>query len=475
MSPLDIATLDAFEAANDWLLSLITDPEGKRYFVDRSPVERLAELKEQLARTAEFLEFAGNPQKAFRGIHIAGTSGKGSVTVMIAAILQSAGISHGHHISPYLQVVNEKLSANGRLIAPQGFAAQVAQLRHTHQDWLANGNPPLKYGEAWVALTYQFLAAAGVEWAAIETGLGGRYDPTNAMDGEVAVITNIDLDHQHILGNTLDEIAGHKAGIIKTGVFAITGERKPGPLAVIEREAKEKNAGLYRLGEEFDFQTTKTAILIEGPYNRYEGLEIGLAGEFQSRNAAVAVAALDVLREHRGLQVSADSVRNGLAGVQFAGRMEVMQSHPLVILDGAHNQAKMSALVASLTEMYPGRKARIVLGTLATKDAEAMVAALVPVARDWVLTAPVVYGKPALPPNQLAELVRSQHPNVSNQTIEGPMKALSTALSDLELDDMLVIAGSIYLIGELRGNWVPEDALLESLAEEGWGGQLGLA
>jgi dihydrofolate synthase/folylpolyglutamate synthase len=464
MPPLDAHTRAAFDAANAWLLSLITDPHGQRYFQAKQPAQLLAELEEQLARTRDFLAFAGHPQDRFRSMHVAGTSGKGSVTAMLAAVLSAARIANGYHVSPYLQIVNEKLVLDGTMITPATFVARVAALRELHARWAAQAQwPALKYGEAWVALTYLTFASAGVDWAVVETGLGGRYDPTNVLNSELAVITNIDYDHMHILGDALEDIAGHKAGIIKPGGLAVTGERKPRPLEVIQAQAKTQGAALYRLGEEFAYQLRADGLSVEGPYHRYSGIQLNLVGEFQPLNAAVAVAGLDVLREHRGLAIDEEHVCAGLAAVAFPGRMEVMQQRPLVILDGAHNPAKMRTLVDSFKAAYPGRTAHVLLGILAIKEAQPMLAALDEIAQRWTLTQPAVFGKPALAASDLASALRTLNPAARMHIEADALTALGVALAQAAPDDIVLLTGSIYLVGALRGHWFPVDALLGDL------------
>ena len=243
---LDLIIND-YNQARKWLMSLITDPEGQRYFEEKSAEVRLAEFKEQIDRTGKFLAFTGNPQAAFNSVHIAGTSGKGSVVNMIAAILRAGGLKTGYHVSPYLQVCNEKLIVDDQMISPSEFITLVGDLNRDYTKWIASDGKytSLKYGEAWVALTYLWMAKCGVDWAVIETGLGGRYDPTNVLPSNLAVITNVDYDHVEVIGPSLEQIAHHKAGIIKPGKPVVTSETKPEVLAVIQREVEEKNAHLF--------------------------------------------------------------------------------------------------------------------------------------------------------------------------------------------------------------------------------------
>ena len=243
------------------------------------------------------------PEKQYHSIHVAGTSGKGSVVNMLAEILSTTGQRVGYHVSPYLQVCNEKLIVDRQLIPPSKFVSLVEELRGFYQQWKSAGGKyqTIKYGEAWVALTLMWMAKQQVDWAVIETGLGGRYDPTNVVPAKLAVITNVDYDHTEVLGESLPEIATHKAGIIKPGGLAITAETKAEVLEVIKQEAAEKNARLYCLGEDFCYQITDEngahTLKVEGVNHTYRGLRVAMKGKFQLNNAALAVASLDLLTE----------------------------------------------------------------------------------------------------------------------------------------------------------------------------------
>lgn len=464
-SPEFEKTLAEFQAAQNYLFSLITDPTGSRYFEVKSTEVRRQEFEEQIERMRDFLAFAGNPQTTFNSIHVAGTSGKGSVVTMLASILRAAGIHAGHHVSPYVQVCNEKLVVNGQMISPGEFVSLVEEFKAIYKSWQQSnsGFEAIKYGEAWVALTYLWLVRQKVAWAVIETGLGGRYDPTNVLPSKVAVITNVDYDHVEVLGEDLRDIANHKTGIIKEGGIVVTGEQNQAVLNVIEDEARQKGAAVFRLGKEFDFKIKGGLLEVDGPHSKYRDLRIAMKGQFQPTNAAVAVAALDVLRESDQLPIDETTVRAGLAAAAYPGRMEVIQEEPVVILDGAHNRHKMEALAASLKAIYPGRKLTVVLGVLMIKDGGGMVRALAPLAEKWVATKPHVFGKPALPASELAEIVREVLPGIKVAVQEDVRTALEQVLGEAKEDEIIVVTGSIYLIGEARERWVSSEELLYRL------------
>lgn len=462
--------LEEFDRQLDWLYTLITDPHGRRYFVEKSRWTRLGELQASLDRMADFLAFAGRPQDRYHTIHVAGTSGKSTVTTILAALLSAAGLRTGHHVSPYLQLPNEKLIVNGQMISPGSFIELVGEFREVHCRWKQAGSgESLRYGEAWVALTYLFLAREQVDWGVIEVGVGGRYDPTNVIDPAVSVITNIDIDHVKTLGETTSEIAYHKAGIIKPGRPAVTASRNPLALAVIEGQAARAGAPLYRLGQEFDYQIDRSdpsglVVTVQAPNRRYECLRLPLSGKFQAQNLACAMTALDVIAPQFGLQLGEEVIRSGLESLCFPGRMEVIQQQPLVILDGAHNPHKMRTLVASLRDAYPGKRFAAVLGMLAIKDAVAICQSLVPLVARFFVTAPDVLGKPPLPPAELAAALQQIAPRTPIEVIPRVHQAIEQALQSLAADDMLLITGSLYLLGEARDYWAPRRLLLEQLS-----------
>ncbi len=462
--------VENFKTQNQWLMGLITDPTGSRYHAEKSKAQRLFEFEEQMERTADFLEFIGNPESKYRSIHIAGTSGKGSVTAMIAQIFHQSGVKSGFHISPYLQVPNEKLVINDKLIKPSEFILLVDEFRTHYERYGQVGRKfdTLKYGEGWVVLTYMWMAMSGVEWAIIETGLGGRYDPTNVLEAEIAVITNIDYDHVKSLGPSLEEIAWHKAGIIKEGKICVTTETKPGILDIFRKEAENKNAELFVMNEDFSFDMIEenisgSVIEVKAIHNNYQNIKINLPGRFQPINAVAAITAADLARERFGVEITDSSVREGMAAVKFNGRIEVIQNDPLVILDGAHNKHKMKGLVESIKHSYPDMKKTVVIGALSTKDADGMIKELAQITDNWVATQPHVFGKPSTTAEEFAAVIRAVD-NSSEIHVESDVHtAVKYAIDATVKDEMVIVTGSIYMLGEARDVWIPRDSILLQL------------
>jgi dihydrofolate synthase/folylpolyglutamate synthase len=384
--------------------------------------------------------------------------------------LSAKGVKTGFHISPYLQVCNEKLIVDGKMISPSGFIQLVDEFREIYKSWTDSGGKyqSLKYGEAWVALTYLWMAKCQVEWAVIETGLGGRYDPTNVLPSVVQVITNVDYDHVETLGPELTQIAGHKAGIIKPNGLVVTATQSPDVLSIIHGEANQKGAAVYCLGEDFSYTVTAedptgARISVQTPHREYEHVKISMVGNFQPVNAALSIASVDLLAESFNLPVSAENIRSGLDGLVFPGRMEIVQEEPLVILDGAHNIHKMGALADTLVSRYADRSVTAIVGVLSTKDFNGMIERLAPVVSRWIATQPHVFGKPSTPPSEIVSCIRNIDTKADVRSFDQVSDALESILSEVAKDDLIIVTGSLYLVGEARERWFPTGEILHDL------------
>lgn len=469
--------LSDYYAAQKWLYSLITDPKGERFKVEKSAETIRTELQAAIPRLADFLDSAGNPHHQFKSVHIAGTSGKGSVTVMIAALLSAHGFKTADHTSPFLQIPNEKLRLDGQMISPAQFAELIWEFRRLYEAW----GKRLAYIEAWSALTMLWVAAQQPDWGIIETGMGGRYDPSNVLDSELAVITNVDFDHMKSLGNTLSEIAYHKAGIIKPNGRVVTAATKPEVLAVILREARQKNAEVQRVDYTIHDDGTLT---VRGRLRIYERLALPLVGRYQLLNAATAITAVDWLIEDFTAESTEDAEkedREGQASSSLSfprtresikafanlcniGRFEILQQNPTVIIDGAHNPHKVAALVRSVQSAYPERRITIQMGMIANKDSKAVVEALLPIASDFIFSEPDVFGKLPQSAEDLAKTLQQLSTDRPFALHKRVKDGIEQWLKQAGADDLLLITGSIYLIGEARGRWFPVDEILQSLS-----------
>lgn len=447
---------EIYDAAERYIFSLITGPPTPD---PDTPTEVIrARALDRLDRMRAFLNFIGRPQDTFRAIHIGGTSGKGSTAALTASILTEAGYRTGLHVSPYLQVATEKLVVDNRIASAQRYRELVDQLAAQADAWRASGQPPLSYGEFWVALTFLFFAEVQVDVGVIEVGAGGRFDLTNVIAPEVVAITSIGLDHTVTLGNTLTEIAWHKAGIIKPGTTAITAVQETAPLEVIRAEAETTGARLIEISPDRSYRLESTGALGTRFVDTASGktFTVPLAGKFQAANASTAVA---IVRAFDGDEIDDATIQRGLEAARFPGRMEIVQQSPLVLLDGAHNPQKVAGLAADIEQITEGRRIVAVFGALDSKNHAEMIAALAPYVDALVTTSPQVYAKPAVP---AADLAAEARPYIEEIYVEeNPLEAIERALQLATPDDAVVVTGSLYLIGNVRERWYPSEAILD--------------
>jgi dihydrofolate synthase/folylpolyglutamate synthase len=444
-----------YDAAERYILELITgppspDPETPPEVIRRRAIERLNRMR-------NFLAFIGDPQRTFRAIHIGGTSGKGSTATMTASILTAAGYRTGLHVSPYLQVATEKLMVDNKIASAARYHELVLQLASQSEKWVASGEPPLSYGEFWVALTFLYFAEENVDVGVVEVGAGGRFDLTNVIEPEVVGITSIGLDHVATLGGTLEEIAWHKAGIIKPDTIAVTAVDEPSSLTVIRDEAQQVGARLVELKPGRSYRMSSTSAAGTTLYDRPSGttFSVPLAGQFQAANAATAIA---LVREFDRERFDISAIQRGLETTRFPGRMEIVQNEPLVLLDGAHNPQKISGLAADIRNVTGGRRLIGVFGALDSKNYIEMIHALTSRVDTMVATSPQVYAKPPVPAEEIASEARTKIDAVFVEP--EPLNAIQRAIDLASPDHAIVVTGSLYLIGNVRERWYPSEKIL---------------
>ena len=462
--------LDRYEEAIEWMHSIIVPPARTAPPPqDRTREERMAGQVAGYNRMGLLAEFLGRPQDRFPAVHVGGTGGKGSTTMLIGRILEGVYRRVGVHVNPYLQIPGEKFLINGRIIPPSRFAELVFSFRDRLCAFNAR-HPDVRidHRTAQVALTLLYFGESELDVAVFEVGMGGRFDRSNVLNPELSVITNVDYDHLLSLGPELWRIAWHKAGIIKPGTPAITAETKPEALDVIRREAREQGARLYCVGEDYACELVSAdargiTVNVQAPYGRYEGLQIPILGPFQGQNAGLAVAAADVLARERGFALSPETVRESLAEFRFPGRMEVMQQAPLAILDGAHNPQKASALAEALQSLYPDRAYTLVFGMLSAKDVEASLQHLLPMSTRFVAVRPQVVGKRTMEASEMAEIVRGMGYRRPIDVYPRVGEALAAVMPEARPDEFVLVTGSLYMLGEARDYWVkPRDLLVDA-------------
>lgn len=426
--------------------------------------------EQRLEMMRRLMDLLGNPQDQYRAVHVTGTSGKGSSATMIAEILRQAGLRVGLYSKPHVQLPLERVVIAGRPAHPATFVALVEEFQAAARRLAARDDYAPTYTQALVALALLAFARANVEVAVVEVGVGGRLDDTNVVHPLAALITSIGYDHMNFLGPTLEDIAREKAGIIKEGAPAISGVTEPGPAAVIAQAAQAAGSSLAVLGRDFHFSGALGPSLTGGRlrYTDAEGmlptLEVGLLGAHQLRNAAVALATVRAAAQRLDIVLPLEAYERGLRQAWLPGRLEVVQRQPLVLLDAAHNAQKAQALRESLDALTTGRPRVLVLGILADKASEDMIAVLAPGAQAVVVTRPPVIGsKQPETLERLADLARQYTPRVLAEP--DPQHAVDLALTETPADGVLCVTGSLYLIGAVRGRWFPEETLLAQAAE----------
>lgn len=396
----------------------------------------------KLERMDQALALIGNPHLKLHAVHIAGTKGKGSTAAMLDAILRATGYRSGLYTKPHLVNLTERTRIDGAEMPRDQMLGYITRLREIYE----RANLALTFFEFTVALMFLYFAESKVDVAVIETGLGGRLDSTNVVRPVLSVITPIGFDHMDRLGYTLTSIAGEKGGIIKPATPVIIGARDAESRNVLTSIAARLQSPAFMIGREFSYRSHAPAHRLdyEGLGLRLEQVELGLAGPFQHENAAIALAAVDNLRA-QGWKIDEPAIRRGLAGVQWPGRFDIVARRPTVILDCAHNELAIEALLETIAvELGPETRPILVFGCLEDKQWERMAEMLGPRVRDATLTR--VTPKRPLEPERLLP-VFSRH--VPARIVRSPLDAIAQAMEKAGPDDVLLVTGSVYLVGEV--------------------------
>lgn len=392
------------------------------------------------------LEMMGNPHKKLRYIHVAGTNGKGSTVTFISSILKESGYKVGIYTSPFIQRFTERIRINNSEIEKEKLAAITAFVKEKADTMTARGeNHPTEF-EIVTAIAFQYYYENCCDVVVLEVGLGGRFDSTNIIDTpDLAVITTISYDHMDRLGNTLQQIAFEKAGIIKSGGDVVAYEQAPEVEEVFRNACRERGARL----ESACFSDLRLIEYgIDGQvfnYGVYKNLEISLLGEHQIRNAAVAVKAAEKLME-KGYGITGQSMRQGLKSARWPGRLEILRKNPVLLVDAAHNIEGARALKSALDVYFPGKKFTFIMGVLNDKDYKSMIEAVIPGCLRVITVTPE--SARALPASELAIAVGYYCKNVQiSDTIES---AIGTSLETASTDEVICAFGSLYYIGAVR-------------------------
>ena len=436
----------------------MTYSETLAYLYEQLPMfQRVgtAGFKKGLGNTLVLAEALGHPEQRFRSVHVAGTNGKGSSSHMIAAVLQAAGYKVGLYTSPHLREFTERIRVNGQELDPDYLVEWVARWKPLFEEVQPS------FFEMCVALAFGYFAEQRVDVAVVEVGLGGRYDSTNIITPLVSLITNISFDHQALLGNTLPEIAGEKAGIIKPGVPAVVSQTQPEVASVFEREAAAKLAHLVFADKIYQacFEAEATAesglrplkVTQHGrPY--LPNAELGLPGDYQQHNLPGVLATLDELRA-QGFHITEAAVRTGLRQVTqltgLRGRWSIIGQRPLVVCDTGHNAAGLRLVVSQLLRI-PHQRLHLVVGTVNDKDVAGMLALLPKEGTYYFCAANIPR---ALPAEELAQQATAA--GLTGSAFGSVAEAVRAARAAATPNDLVFIGGSTFVVAEVEELYLP--------------------
>ncbi|MFJ9291449.1 bifunctional folylpolyglutamate synthase/dihydrofolate synthase [Bacillus halotolerans] len=407
-------------------------------------------VKPGLDRMKQLMARLDHPEKEIRALHVAGTNGKGSTVAFIRSMLQEAGYTVGTFTSPYIITFNERISVNGTPITDEEWVTLVNQVKPIVEelDQTEHGQPT--EFEIMTACAFLYFAAYHqVDFVIFETGLGGRYDSTNVVEPLLTVITSIGHDHMNILGNTIEEIAGEKAGIIKEGIPIVTAVTQPEALQVIRHEAERKSAPFQSLydtsriynekalpaGEQFSLKTGETC---------YEDMRTSLIGTHQRQNAALSILAAEWLNRENIAEISDDALRSGLVKAAWPGRLELVQEHPPVYLDGAHNEEGIYKLTETMKQRFPDSDICVVFSALKDKPYHDMIKKLETIAHS------IHFASFDFPRASLAKDLYDASEISSKSWNEDPEHVIKLIESKKGSNDIVLITGSLYFISDIR-------------------------
>ncbi|UDK97815.1 bifunctional folylpolyglutamate synthase/dihydrofolate synthase [Lysinibacillus sphaericus] len=408
--------------------------------------------REPLVMMREVLARLGDPHNKLRAIHLAGSNGKGSTVNVLREMLENAGYRVGAFTSPHLTRVNERMTINGKQIPDEQFLQymnNVASIIEANY----NGDYP-SFFEVVTLIMFQYFAHEEVDFALIETGLGGRLDATNVITPLVSIITTISLEHTAFLGDTYAKIAFEKAGIIKEGVPVVVGVKNKEALATIQKVAHERHARCLVLGHDFNVIAQEQEMGMQSFHYHNAHLDLTdiqlkMAGAHQIANASLAITTMDLLREKGLIHLSEESMRQALQHAQWAGRFEQFPNN--IVLDGAHNSEGTAALIRTLQKVYPNQRYRFIYAALSDKDHANSIALMDAVATSISFTQ---IGLPnAMPAEQLAMLSTHQDKRYNKNW----KYIVSEVIQHKDQQDIVVITGSLYFIAEVR-QWIQEGA-----------------
>lgn len=409
-------------------------------------------VKPGLDRITGLLEFMGDPQNAYPTIHVAGTNGKTTLSRMVQQILGAHGLATAGFTSPHLDAIEERFTLHGVTIDSRDFIDAVSDIAWFVEAYEQQAGVSTTYFEVTAALAFSIFATATVDVAVIEVGLGGRLDATNVLDAAVSVITGIDIDHTEFLGSTIDEIATEKAAIVSTGGTLVTGILSPDAENAISKRIADTGANWIQTGQDFAVTEADAAVggwqcSIEGVFGRYDDLYLPIHGRHQTDHLATAIATSEMFV---GRELDHDALAFAVGSISAPGRLEVVGRRPLVIVDGAHNPQGFRGLAETLVSEFPAMKWELVLGARGERDVADLVAPLRGLIASVSATAPRDAG--AISAELIAEAA-GESLDVPATTFPDVLEAVQRATQEAGAEGGVVVAGSLYLIGEVRGEY----------------------
>ncbi len=406
-----------------------------------------AAFKKDLTNTITLCEHLGDPHQKFKSIHIAGTNGKGSVSHMLAAILQTAGFKTGLYTSPHLKDFRERIKVNGNEISEKFIISFTEKIKPLIEEIEPS------FFEITVAMAFDYFAEQKVDVAVVEVGLGGRFDSTNIITPELSVITNIGWDHMNILGDSLEKIAYEKAGIIKPGVPVVIGETLPETRSIFDNIAAEKNAPLHLATEERNiagWEWTKHELIVEVAEQGktdHKKYHLDLPGIYQSKNLLTVIEACSVLKD-LGYKINEEDARHGLQKAKkitgLHGRWEVIHENPTILLDVGHNEDGIKQIIQQI-ELTKHHDLHIVIGMVKDKEIDTVLS-LLPHSANYYFTQAHI--PRALPAETLKEMAGKF--NLNGKTVSDVNEAIKEAKSKAHKDDLVLVCGSVFLVGEVN-------------------------
>jgi dihydrofolate synthase/folylpolyglutamate synthase len=455
MDYLPIRPMD-YAAATRYLISLGNE-------VRASSLDQAHAAKLGLENITALLEDLDRPQDAYPSVLIGGTNGKGSTAAMLESVARASGLRSALYTSPHLVEINERIQSRGQPIPPDEFAALFAALRERIERLIAAGRLRFHptYFECLTAMAFEYFRRERCELAVLEVGMGGRLDATNTATPRVAVLTQIDFDHERFLGNTIQLIAGEKAGIIKPGGVVVSAASRPEAAAVIRAKAEEQGARLVETWREYavaelSSEAGRDSFRVAHADGFRLGIELGLRGRHQVENALAAIAAARELAR-MGFPITEEHIQRGLATAEWPGRLELFQAEPLVFLDGAHNPAGARALVRFWEENFADRRVILVYGAMRDKAVPEIAEILFPKAAAVVLTRPEQFRAAA--PETVRDLAGHLNPNIVIESEPSAALARALAAASRQGRDVIFVTGSLFLVGDIKRRcaapWLP--------------------